>query len=242
MKNIQRVLNCRKGSRCNNFFACKYCGDIWQKKNFINVCNGLNGVNLNDSIITYFIISSDYFGSLNNKLNQLLPFYNDLKELKKRNKLDVFYSRLEISFKKSKLGFYPHFNIITFSDIDKTKIKELAIKHGLKVWNRKVDNDINEVKKVFWYILKYNNLGIEKGEAVRIALNKKRTILHSKHFNSDNDLDYLKEISNIDFGFMGVYPIRTPEEILLREEIRKKRQELNKFFKSKLEEIKAKSF
>jgi hypothetical protein len=213
--------------RCNAPFSCKVCGGNYQRgkfKQFITVFEH----NPKD-IITYFVIKSSSICSLREGLSNIFLFLEDIKKLKKRNNISDFYSRIEVSFKNSSLGFNPHINMLFFQDV--LLIEEIAEKYNLTVWKRKKENKKDVILSLIWYFLKFNNIGIEKGEAVRIALNKKRQIIHSSRFNTKN-ISYIDELIDIDFSFLGVYPIRSKEEILLREEVKKERAKLNKKLKT----------
>jgi len=224
VRRLNQILNCRKNFRCHAPLSCKTCGETWQKAKFKGFCSSFKFSN-KDSI-TFLVIKPDYLNSLTVGVSLMFGFINELRDLKKRGKICDFYSRLEVSFGKQYLGFNPHLNIVCFGD---TKSIEEAVKtHGLGIYKRKKENDINVVKSLLWYILKYNPLGVEKGEAVRKAFDKKSSVLHSKRFNSKS---YIDEIIDIDFSFMGVYPIRTKEELIFRAKIKDERAKINKKFK-----------
>jgi hypothetical protein len=179
-------------------------------------------------IITYLVIKPLEFLSLRDGIERIFLYLDDLREEKKRGRLPVMYSRLEVSFGKKNLGFNPHLNIISFDD--PRHLIEIATRHGLKIWYQKKDNLQDTALSIAWYILKFNNIGIEKGEAVRKALNRRTTLLHSKEFNHKT-INYIDEYIDLDFSFMGVYPIRTKKEIEIREKIREERRKLNQKFK-----------
>jgi len=104
--------------------------------------------------------------------------------------------------------------------------------HNLLIYKRQKQANINVLKSLGWYILKFNNMNIEQGEAVRKAIKKRNTILYSEAFRHK---DYTDELTQIDFSFMGVYPIRSKEEIKLRNERKKIVQEYNKLIKEQRE-------
>jgi hypothetical protein len=230
---LKRVLHCKPSNRCKNRFACKYCAEIWQKQNFLKFCNGLDRFTKSDfnsnKSITYFVIKAYEILNLNDGLEECYLFLKELRELKKRDNLSPFWLNLEVSFGKKSLGFNPHINLIYFGN--KEDIESIAMNFKLKCWSAKKDNNINTIKSIAWYSLKFNNIGLEKGEAVRLALNKRKTTMHTKHFNSSN---YLEDIRYIDFGFLGVYPIRTKKEVYYRkkykEELKKLREKYKKYF------------
>lgn len=219
---MQKILQCRKNRRCNRTLSCSYCGSGWQRgkfKGFVQCLETLHEEqNQKDIPLTYIVIKSNKLGSLKDKLNDMTNLTEELKELKKRGKLAVFFSRLEISFSKGNLGFNPHLNILAWGDC--SYFKNVSDKLGLSFWSQKKTNDKKTAKSVAWYMLKFNQIGIEKGEAVRKALNKKRTIFASREFNFKS-INYIDEFIDIDFSFLGIYPIRSKKDILLRAEHKK---------------------
>ena len=60
-------------------------------------------------------------------------------------------------------------------------------------------------------------------------------MFYTKEFNNKTQ-DYIDEFIDIDFGFLGIYPIRTKAEIELRKKIREERKELNKKLKNLIAE------
>lgn len=212
-----KILQCRKNRRCNRPLSCPHCGEGWRKAKFKGFCQCLETFDklkqTSDTSLTYIVIKSNKFGTLREKLNNLFVFLDEVKELKKRGKLPSFFGRLEISFKRDKLGFNPHLNLLVWGDYSIFQI--LANSLGLNFWHKNKSNDTKTIKSIVWYMLKFNNIGIEKGEAVRKALNKKRTIVNSSDFTFKT-INYVDEYIDIDFSFMGVYPIRSKKEINLR--------------------------
>ncbi len=233
-RRLLKILNCNEERRCRAHLSCKYCGEIWRKQRFKNFCDVFDSISL-DGEAYYLIFKAEIIANLVEKLEKMYNFINDIRLLKKRNKLDfIYYGRLEVSFKKEKLGFFPHLNMVVFNgcyDI----LLQLARQHRLKVWRRRIKGGKNGVKNVVWYFLKFNNIGVERGEAVRIALNKRETIIYSKHFTK-KDVN-MQELAELDFRFLGVCRIRTKEEIELRKQIREERRKINKKFKEELEKI-----
>ncbi|MBU1666939.1 hypothetical protein KKC13_00850 [bacterium] len=185
-----------------------------------------------DTILTYIVIKSNKFGTLREKLNDLIILLDEVKELKKRGKLPSFFGRLEISFKRDKLGFNPHLNLLVWGDY--SIFQNLANSLGLNFWHKNKNNDTNTIKSIVWYMLKFNSIGIEKGETVKKALNKKRTIINSSDF-SFKTINYTDEYIDIDFSPMCVYPIRSSTEVLLRSEHKKTLQFLRKKLKLKID-------
>jgi len=227
MRNLQKILQCRKDWRCNRPLSCEHCGKSWQRakfKGFTQCLESLDEVILSrETILTYIVIKSNKLGTLKEKLNDMVSLLDEVKELKKRGKLPIFFSRLEFSFKKESLGFNPHLNLLVWGDY--SIFERLAHSLGLTFWKRKKVNNKKTAKSIAWYMLKFNSIGIEKGEAVRKALNKKRTIINSKEF-AFKSINYIDEYIDIDFSFMGIYPIRSKREILLRAEHKKNLKEL----------------
>ena len=219
MENTKKVLNCREGRRCSRPLSCRFCGEGWQKGNFKGFDQCFKTLQeLQGDEVFFITIGTKKIGDLDIKLNDTFKFIEEVKELKKRGKLGVFFGRLEVSF--DKLGFYPHFHFLVWGDY--STFKNVSAKLNFKFHKQKAKN----IKNSAWYMLKFNSIGIEKGEAVRKALSKKRTIIRSKEFNFQT-ISYTDEYICIDFSFMGVYPIRGKEEILLREERRISTKEWN---------------
>lgn len=229
---LKNQLNCKEGWRCKKPLLCHFCAKIWQKRHFKAFAQTL--VHRGDDSITYMIVKSNSLNTLGVGIEDCYKFLGELKELKKRDKICDFYSRLEVSFGVNQLGFNPHINIVFFGSIN--GIKEIAQRYNLGVWHRKKENDRDTILSIVWYMLKFNDIGLTQGEAVATALKKRRTILHTKRFNytlpKDSD-----ELIDMDFSFLGTYSIRSKEEVSLREEIREKRRAINSEFKQKMESI-----
>lgn len=228
MKNLRKILECKEGKRCNLPLSCPKCGEIWRRAKFKAFIECLPAVIKYNKILTYIVIKSNELNTLREGLSEILNFMDDLRELKKRGKLPTIYSRLEVSFGKKYLGFNPHLNMLVWGDI--SKIIELAKKHNLKFWKRSKENNIDTAKSIAWYMLKFNNIGIEKGEAVRKALNKRTTLFYTKEFNHKTE-DYIDEIIDIDFRFLGVYPVRSKAEIEFRKFMKEVKRKLNQELK-----------
>jgi len=234
MQKLEKILHCKEGFRCHSPLSCRNCGDNYQRGHFKAFCDTFK--QSNNDIITYFVIKNSSLCTLREGTTNIFLFLDEIKKLKKRKKICEFYSTFEVSFSKNTLGFNPHLNFLFFGKID-ADIKQIAEKYNLSVWNRKKDNDKNTVLSLVWYFLKFNKINIEEGEAVRKVLNKRRRIFKSGRFNVAK-VDYIDEIIDIDFSFMGTYPIRSKEEVEAREEIREERKKLNKKFKGKIKRIK----
>ena len=229
MQNLKRVLECREGKRCNSPLCCSKCGESWQKGKFKSFANRLPSVVEASDILTYIVIKSNELNTLSQGIADLMDFMNSLREFKKRGRLTTSFSRLEVSFGKKNLGFNPHLNMLVWGDI--SEIERLSKEHGLKLWKQSKENSITVAKSVVWYMLKHNKIGIEKGEAVRIALNKRTPLLHTKEFNHKT-ISYIDEFIDIDFSFMGIYPVRSRAEIKLRDSIREAKSKLNQSLKN----------
>lgn len=228
---MKKIIECRIGRRCNRPLSCETCGENWQKGKFKGFCQCFDTLQTEPSQeVSFITIGTKKIGSLEIKLYDLFYFIDEVKELKKRGKLGLFFGRLEVSFKKEKLGFYPHFHFLVWGDC--SEFKTLSDKLDLKFHKTKAKN----IKNSAWYMLKFNSIGIEKGEAVRKALNKKRTILHSKEFNFKT-INYIDEIINIDFSFLGVKPIRCKEEVRLRAEHKKNLREQRALLNTKIKAV-----
>ena len=239
MRTIQRILHCRKDKRCGYFLSCKHCGEAWRRRKFCEYCDALPKVlhrlrSKNDNpIITYIVIRSNQLLNLKDSMEQIYKFIDYLREEKKRGRLPISYGRLEVSFSKSVLGFNPHLNLIAFENADFFKVAE---KYWLKIWYQNKEFSEDVAKSIAWYILKFNNLGIEKGEAVRRAINKRNTIIYSKDF-TPTKRDYIEDFLYMDFSFLGIERVRTPEELELRDRYREIRRKINIAFKRELELI-----
>ena len=224
MQNLKRVIECREGRRCNSPLVCKTCGESWKKGMFKSFCNCLSSVVEDNSILTYLVIKPNELLTLGDGIKSMMLFMDSLRELKKRNKLSTSFSRLEVSFGKKSLGYNPHLNMLVWGD---TKaIINIALEHGLKPWHKRKENTVDTAKSIAWYMLKFNSIGIEKGEAVRVALNRRTQLLHTREFNHKK-ISYIDEFIDIDFSFMGTYPIRSKEEIKIRDYIKEERKKLN---------------
>ena len=235
MNSLKKILNCRERWRCNRPLSCSYCGSGWQRgkfKGFIQCLDTFHKEqNQKDVSLVYIVIKSKKLGSLKEKLDEVLTLIEKLKELKKRGKLGVFFGRLEFAFSKRNWGFNPPLNLLVWGD--GSLFKNTSDELDLSFWSQKKINDKKTAKSIAWYMLKYNNIGTEKGEAVRKALNKKRTIFSSREFNFKS-INYIDEFIDIDFSFLGVYPIRSKTEIELRDEHKKTLQGLRSKLKAEI--------
>ena len=229
MQNLKRILECREGKRCNSPLSCRKCGESWQKGKFKAFANCLPSVVEASDILTYIIVKSNELNTLSQGISDLMGFMDSLREAKKRGKLTTSFSRLEVSFGKKSLGFNPHLNMLVWGDF--LEIERLSKLHSLKLWKQSKKNSITVAKSIAWYMLKHNKIGIEKGEAVRIALNKRTPLLYTKEFNHKT-ISYIDEFIDIDFSFMGVYPVRSKKEIKLRDSIREAKAKLNQSLKN----------
>jgi len=236
MQNLQKILKCRKNWRCNRPLSCPNCGNSWRKakfKGFSQCLDNLDEVSLSkETVLTYIVITSNKLGTLKEKLQDMFTLLNEVKKLKKKGKLPIFFGRLEFSFKKDSLGFNPHLNLLVWGDY--SIFENLSNELGLNFWKKEKTNNKETAKSIAWYMLKFNSIGIEKGEAVRKALNKKRTIVNSKEFTFKS-INYIDEYIDIDFSFMGVYPIRSEKEILLRAEHKKTLKKLRVTLNAEIE-------
>ena len=224
-------MGCVKGRRCKSFFTCSVCGGHLQKKRFKNFTNSYTRIDTD--IITYIVIKPSKITILEDNLNTILNFMDDLRTLKKNKKIGDFYSRLEVSFSKD-LGFNPHLNILSFGDF--TEIKKLLKDYDLTFWSRKKENNKDTIFSIIWYMLKFNSIGKEQGKAVKTALNRRRAILYSNRFTPKKDSCDM-EFIDTNFSFLGTKPIRSKEEVFYRKEIAKERKKINlklKKFLSKL--------
>ncbi len=237
-KHFESFLKCQSGKRCGFFLGCSTCAGIWRRHKFSEFCSALdlNYNKISNEDIFYIVIRPDFFGTLREKIEKIFLLVSEIREYRRnKKKLPFFYARLEISFKKSQLGFNPHLNIIT---TDKVFFKKIAQKFGLNFWSRKKNNDLNTIKSIVWYMLKFNRLDYEQARAVQITLNKRRTIMTSEHFKTKN-IDYNYYIDT-DFSFLGVMEIRSKDEVRLRNRVKKIRKNVNLFFKKELEKVKKK--
>ena len=229
MQNLKRVIECREGKRCNSPLCCSKCGKSWQRGKFKAFANCLPSVIEASNILTYIVIRSNELNTLGQGISELMGFMDDLRESKKRGRLATSFSRLEVSFGKKNLGFNPHLNMLVWGDI--SDIERLSKVHNLKFWKKSKENSSTVAMSIAWYMLKHNNIGIEKGEAVRISLKKRTTLLHTKEFNHKT-INYIDEFIDIDFSFMGIYSVRSKAEIELRNSIREAKAKLNQSLKN----------
>jgi len=216
MQRIKKILSCKEKWRCSSPLSCATCGANWQRGKFKAFTSSLELFESDSNVIlSYIVIKSNKMGSLRSKIGDLFLLLDRIKELKKRNKLPSFFGRLEISFIKGSLGFNPHLNLLVWGDHEAFKL--LSSELGLTFWRRQKTNDDKTIKSIAWYILKYNRVGVEKGEAIRKVLEMRRTILTSKNLTLKT-INYIDEIIDIDFTFMGTFPIRSKKELALRAE------------------------
>jgi len=214
MQKIKKILNCKEKWRCSSPLSCATCGANWQRGKFKAFTSSLELFEIDSNVIlSYIVIKSNKMGSLRTKITDLFLLLNKIKELKKRDKLPDFFGRLEISFSKGSLGFNPHLNLLVWGDY--RPFETVSSELGLFFWRRQKNNDEKTIKSIVWYMLKYNNVGIENGEAIRKVLGMRRTIITSKNLTLKT-INYIDEIIDIDFSFMGTFPIRSKEEIALR--------------------------
>lgn len=218
--------NCSVGFRCQNVFTCKVCGGHLQEKRFKSFVNSY--VYRDDDIITYAVLKSNTIKNLEDGLEDCFTFLDHLRALKKHNKICDFYSRLEVSFSNNFLGFNPHINIIFFGNFD--VIFALAKKSNLTIWKQKKDNKKEVVLSLVWYILKFNN--IPNTPTVKLAINKKRVVLHSQRFNKKTE-----KTSELTKNFYEniTFPIRSKKEVLYRKYIKEERRKLSKKLKKFLD-------
>jgi len=221
---------CEKNRRCNNIFTCKYCGEIWRRKNFRAFAEGIEELEIKE--VYYYVIKPSVFDSLKNNLERIYKLIEQIRLKKKMGKLK-FFGRLEVSF-SSQYGFLPHLNIITFN----AKLDINYNKKRLKMWKKKL-KDKEETKKVAWYFLKQQKLDEEKANIVKKALKKRRQVIVSSNFKIK---DYTEEIilKELDFRFLGTQTIRVREELELRARIREERRKINRKFKEELKKIRSK--
>ena len=227
---IERIISCKKGSRCGHPLSCVVCGSLWQRSRFRGFCDRLESADIKDKKLKYYIIKTNILNTLRDGIEEVFCFMDRYRAEKKRGNIPLSYGRLEVSFGKKSLGFNPHINLLMWDDADGTGdriIRDIVSELGLVLWSTGKENENDTIKSIVWYMLKHNKIGIEKGEAVRAALNKRNTILHTKEFNTKY-ASYTDSIIDIDFRFMGVYPIRSKEEIRIREMNRQERSRLNR--------------
>ena len=175
---MKKILECRKGRRCNRPLSCKHCAENWQRGKFKGFCQCLETLQQEAPQQVFFItIGTKKIGNLKIKLTDMFQFIEEVKELKKRGKLGIFYGRLEVSF--NELGLYPHFHFLVWGDCP--TLKTLSADLDLKFRKRKAKNIKN----------------IEKGEAVitilgyQICINWQRI---NTFFNSSKQIKTLISI------------------------------------------------
>jgi len=233
MRNLKKALHCRPRFRCGLHYSCEYCGIGWRIRHLNGFMHCLETLHesqpQHDIPMYYVVIGSNKFGTLDCKLSDFTLLLKEVSNLKKRGKLGVFFGRLEVSFKSAKWGLYPHLNLLVWGDY--SKFETLAKTLGLTFWYNKKKNNLDTAKNIAYYMLKFNPIGIERGEAVRKAHNGRTTIIRSREFNFKSS-DYTDEIIHTDFSFFGVYPIRSKKGILWREIKRR----INKYLNAKIKE------
>ncbi len=223
---------CEIGRRCRKHLTCPDCARSWQRKEFKTFCEGTKIQP--DGILTYFVIKTQRRGNLFYSVDELYKVVDDIREAVKRSRISsVFFGRLEVSFSQS-MGFNPHLNLITFGDV--TPFLEILMRYNLSVYRRIKENDKNVSRSIVWYMCKHNNLGYEKGEIVRTILNKRQTIVSSRHFKNLNIGDV--SATDVDYSFLKPCPIRYREEVELRSNYASQRRREREALISKIEAIK----
>lgn len=202
---------CEVGKRCKKHLTCRDCAESWQRREFKTFCEGTkippNG------ILTYFVIKTQKRGGLGVGLNEIYKVIDDIREEVKRGRLkNVFFGRLEVSFSQS-LGFNPHLNLLVYGDV--TPFLVIFLRYNLSVYRRIKENSATVARSIVWYMLKFNSLGYDKGEIVRQTLNKRQTVINSRHFKGLGVPDDVRA-ADIDYSFLKPCPIRYREEIDLR--------------------------
>ena len=210
---------CEVGRRCKKHLTCPDCAKSWQRREFKTFCEGTkippNG------ILTYVVIKTQRRANFFSSLEEVYRVIDDIRESVKRSRIrGVFFGRLEISFSQS-MGFNPHLNLITFGDV--APFLEIFMRYNLSVYRRQKENTQNVARSIVWYMLKFNYLRYEKGEIVRNALNKRQTIVSSRHFKGLGVGDV--SASEVDYSFLKPCPIRYKEEVELRSVYASKRRE-----------------
>lgn len=223
---------CEVGKRCRKHLTCPDCARSWQRKEFKTFCEGTKIQP--DGILTYFVIKTQRRGNLFYSVDELYKVIDDIREAVKRSRItSVFYGRLEVSFSQT-MGFNPHLNLITFGDV--TPFLVILMRYNLSVYRRIKENDKNVARSIVWYMCKFNNLGYEKGEIVRTVLNKRQTIVNSRHFKGLSVGDV--SATEVDYSFLKPCPIRYREEIELRNDYTALRRAEREAFRTKIEAIK----
>jgi len=223
-----RIKNCQYNFRCGLSYSCKKCGETKRKKEYATFSK-TKIPNSEDNIITYIVIKNFKNLSLFDGLEAVYSFINELKKISKRKKFNdiYFYGKIEVSLKD--ICFNPHINLLVWGDI--AQIKELAITYNMSFWSK--SKDIN-VSSIVWYMLKFNDLGIEAGEAVRRAINKRSTIMTNIKLNKSDD-DYINDLMHTVFINNKTYEIKSKEELELESKRRARLRKDRARHKKKIE-------
>ena len=218
---FKRLLRCKEGNRCHLIHCCEDCASNYQKHKFVMHTKELK--NSQREKFFYCVIGSKYISTLNNNINEIKEFMRSFSALSSRKrgifKSCDFFMRLEVSF-KPKIGFYPHLNIMFFN-VDKSSIESelynILDKHNLKIRIFSKDNNINTIKSILWYILKYNKMDWRKAMAVQIATKGLQEIRYSKMFKY-TDIDKLDDeiFPILDMSFLMPMNVRTRKEVSIR--------------------------
>lgn len=227
---------CEIGKRCRKHLSCRDCGESWQRKEFKRFCEGSKNLTRNE-ILTYLVIKPVQIIGLHRGIGIIYGVIEELREEVKRQRLTgAFFGRLEVSFSQQ-YGFNPHLNLLAYGNI--VPFLEIFMRHDVKVWRRVKENNMQTAYSIVWYMLKYNPIGYDKGELVRKILNRRQTVINSRHFNG---LDLPEEVTagDIDFRFMGTCKIRYREEIEARREHAAKLRKERAALREKIEAIHAK--
>jgi len=238
---INRLFRCKEGKRCGLIYACKSCGDLYQKRRFVYHTKELNYKFKN---FYYVVIGCDKFLTLRDNIEKVKAFLSEFSKLNSR-KRGVFAClsyllRLEVSF--GKYGFYPHINILIFDvDIEAflLELYQILNDNKLSIKSIKKNNDINTFKSILWYIFKYNKMEWRKAMAVQIALKCVKTLRYSNDFSFTNVSMLDDEIfPYLDMSFLSSKKLRSKRETRIIKKVSEKRKKLNVELKTKLKNLK----
>lgn len=241
---LNRLLKCKKGSRCNLIHACEECGNNYQKRQFALHVKELNFNKLEN--FHYVVIGSKSITTLNENIEQIKAFMRDFSARKNRKrgifKTAEFFSRIEVSFRAG-LGFYPHVNIMFFNadlpDIQ-SELYHLCDGNDLKYRVFKKESSEDTIKSMLWYILKFNKMQWKKSVAAQVATKGMHEIRYSGEFKYTNLNKFDDEILPlIDMSFMKVHPIRSGREVAINNAYKRKQSELKQKKKKALSKLKS---
>lgn len=239
---LNRLLKCKKSSRCGLIHVCNQCADNYQKKKFAMHTKELDYTKFDNFF--YVVVGSKTITTLRENLEEIKSFLVEFSARKNRKrgifKTAEFFIRLEVSFRAG-LGFYPHINIMFFN-VDKsaleTELYNLCVNNSLKYRSFSKDNNENTIKSVLWYILKFNKMEWKKMLAVQVATKGFQEIRYSSAFKYTDLNKFDDEILPIiDMSFIKPKRIRSSSEVSIYKKIKDEQKKLNEKKKNSLKNL-----